>query len=66
LLIKYFSANELVQLGGKKTVMPQDVMAALKDAELEEFLPRLEAELKSNPSLLHSHPQATQTSRRDH
>jgi hypothetical protein len=27
--------------------MPPDVVAALKDAEFPEFLPRLEAELKS-------------------
>ena len=27
--------------------MPPDVVAALKDTEFEEFLPRLEAELKS-------------------
>jgi len=27
--------------------MPPDVVAALKDAEFEDFLPRLEAELKS-------------------
>ena len=27
--------------------MPPEVMTAMKDAELEEFLPRLEAELKS-------------------
>ena len=27
--------------------MPPDVMAAMKDAEFEDFIPRLEAELKS-------------------
>jgi hypothetical protein len=34
-------------MSNKKTISPQDVMSALKDAELEGFLPRLEAELKS-------------------
>lgn len=41
------SANDNAQASGKKTISPQDVMAALKDAELEGFQPRLEAELKS-------------------
>jgi DNA polymerase epsilon subunit 3 len=41
------SANDLAQMSHKKTISPQDVMSALKDAELEGFLPRLEAELKS-------------------
>ncbi|CZT22665.1 uncharacterized protein RCC_08370 [Ramularia collo-cygni] len=40
------NSNDNAQAGGKKTILPQDVMAALKDAELEEFLPRLDAELK--------------------
>ncbi|SMQ46865.1 unnamed protein product [Zymoseptoria tritici ST99CH_3D7] len=40
------NSNDNAQAGGKKTISPQDVMAALKDAELEEFIPRLEAELK--------------------
>ncbi|KAK5114881.1 hypothetical protein LTR62_002039 [Meristemomyces frigidus] len=40
------NANENTQNAGKKTVMPPDVVAALKDAEFESFLPRLEAELK--------------------
>ncbi|EME89177.1 uncharacterized protein MYCFIDRAFT_185572 [Pseudocercospora fijiensis CIRAD86] len=40
------NSNDNAQAGGKKTISPQDVMAALKDAELEGFLPRLEAELK--------------------
>jgi hypothetical protein len=44
-----YSSNENARLSNKKTISPQDVMSALKDAELEEFLPRLEAELKSEP-----------------
>ncbi|KAL1586866.1 hypothetical protein WHR41_03996 [Cladosporium halotolerans] len=40
------NSNDLARMGGKKTISPQDVMSALKDAELEGFLPRLEAELK--------------------
>lgn len=40
------NSNEIAQSGGKKTISPQDVMAAMKDCELEDFLPRLEAELK--------------------
>ncbi|QIX01940.1 hypothetical protein AMS68_007457 [Peltaster fructicola] len=40
------NANELAQAGGKKTIAPQDVMASIKDAELESFIPRLEQELK--------------------
>ena len=43
----YFSSNDLARMSNKKTISPQDVMSALKDAELEGFLPRLEAELKS-------------------
>ncbi|KAI7233795.1 hypothetical protein KC330_g5187 [Hortaea werneckii] len=39
-------ANDNAQAGGKKTIMPPDVLAALKDTEYEAFLPRLEAELK--------------------
>ena len=46
------SANELTQAGGKKTIMPPEIMTALKDAEFEDFLPRLEAELKSRFSPL--------------
>lgn len=41
------SANELTQAGGKKTIMPPEIITALRDAEFEDFLPRLEAELKS-------------------
>lgn len=41
------SSNDITQAGGKKTILPQDVMAALKDAELEAFIPRLGDELKS-------------------
>lgn len=41
------SSNDNAQASGKKTIAPHDVIAALKDAELEHFLPRLEAELKS-------------------
>lgn len=48
------SANENAQSSGKKTIMPPDVVAALKDAEFEDFLPRLEAELKSMCLLLDS------------
>ncbi|KAK6395215.1 hypothetical protein LTR65_000684 [Meristemomyces frigidus] len=40
------NAYENAQSSGKKTIMPPDVVAALKDAEFENFLPRLEAELK--------------------
>jgi ABC-type transport system involved in cytochrome bd biosynthesis fused ATPase/permease subunit len=45
-----YSANENARLSNKKTISPQDVISALKDAELEEFIPRLEAELKSKLS----------------
>ena len=41
------SSNENAQSGGKKTIAPQDVFNALKDCEFEDFIPRLEAELKS-------------------
>jgi len=40
------NSNELAQSSGKKTIQPQDVMSCIKDAELEHFLPRLEAELQ--------------------
>ncbi|KAI5369913.1 Putative transcription factor CBF/NF-Y/archaeal histone domain, histone-fold [Septoria linicola] len=40
------NSNDNAQAAGKKTIAPQDVMAALKDSEYETFLPRLEAELK--------------------
>jgi DNA polymerase epsilon subunit 3 len=54
------SSNEYAQLEGKKTIQPADVIAALKENEFEHFIPRLEAELKSNiflpPSL---HPKDT-------
>ena len=46
-LIPCLSSNDLARMSNKKTISPQDVMSALKDAELEGFLPRLEAELKS-------------------
>ncbi|TKA82909.1 hypothetical protein B0A55_01160 [Friedmanniomyces simplex] len=39
---------ENAQLSNKKTIMPPDVVTALKDAEFESFLPRLDAELKSS------------------
>jgi hypothetical protein len=42
------SSNEYAQLEGKKTIQPADVIAALKENEFEHFIPRLEAELKSN------------------
>jgi len=32
-------------MGGKKTIMPNDVFAALRDHEFESFLPRVEAEV---------------------
>lgn len=47
----HFSSNDLARMSNKKTISPQDVMSALKDAELEGFLPRLEAELKSTSHL---------------
>jgi hypothetical protein len=49
-LTKYshLSSNEYAQLEGKKTIQPADVIAALKENEFEHFIPRLEAELKSN------------------
>ncbi|KAF2862848.1 histone-fold-containing protein [Piedraia hortae CBS 480.64] len=40
------ASSENALAGGKKTLMPADVMAALKDAELEQFIPRLQEELK--------------------
>ena len=45
--IVHHSSNDNAQASGKKTISPQDVIAALKDAELAHFLPRVEAELKS-------------------
>lgn len=57
------SSNDLAHIGGKKTISPQDVMSALKDAELEGFLPRLEAELKSEQfALIPPSPDASLTS----
>lgn len=57
MLISRDSSNDLAHIGGKKTISPQDVMSALKDAELEGFLPRLEGELKSTSRPLYSkHP----------
>ena len=47
LILFLHSSNEYAQLGGKKTIQPADVIAALKDNEFESFIPRLEAELKS-------------------
>ncbi|KAK4634720.1 DNA polymerase epsilon subunit D [Fulvia fulva] len=46
--VSYLAANsnDNAQASGKKTISPQDVMAALKDAELENFLPVVEAQLK--------------------
>lgn len=41
------SSNENATMAGKKTIQPQDVMAALKEHEFDSFLPRLEAELQS-------------------
>lgn len=52
----HFSSNDLARMSNKKTISPQDVMSALKDAELEGFLPRLEAELKSMFHLAHILP----------
>ena len=46
----FLSSSENAQANGKKTIMPHDVTAALKETEFEEFLPRLEAELKSELS----------------
>lgn len=46
--ISSFSSNEYAQLEGKKTIQPADVIAALKENEFEHFIPRLEAELKSD------------------
>ena len=48
-----FSSNEYAQLEGKKTIQPADVIAALKENEFEHFIPRLEAELKSNINFSH-------------
>lgn len=45
--VDFSSSNEYAQLGGKKTIQPADVIAALKENEFEHFIPRLEAELKS-------------------
>jgi hypothetical protein len=47
MLICRHSSNDNAQAAGKKTISPLDVIAALKDAEFEGFVPRLEAELKS-------------------
>ena len=47
LKLTFHSANESVQSSGKKTITPQDMMAALKDCEFAEFLPRVESELHS-------------------
>ncbi|GAB7348582.1 hypothetical protein MBLNU459_g6968t1 [Dothideomycetes sp. NU459] len=40
------SSNEYATLAGKKTIQPHDVIMALKDSELDAFIPKLEAELK--------------------
>ncbi|KAK5164968.1 uncharacterized protein LTR77_009633 [Saxophila tyrrhenica] len=40
------NSNEFAANAGKKTIMPQDVLAAMKDCEFESFKPRLEAELQ--------------------
>lgn len=40
------SANEHTQRANRKTIAPQDVLAALDDLEFPEFKPRLEAELQ--------------------
>ncbi|KAK4978407.1 hypothetical protein LTR28_005767 [Elasticomyces elasticus] len=62
--VNYIAAhgNEAAQAAGKKTIQPLDVMAAIKELEFEEFLPRLEAELESksrisyvNPTLIIDH-----------
>lgn len=34
-------------MGGKKTILPKDILEAVKELEFEEFVPRLENELKS-------------------
>lgn len=54
----HLSSNEYAQLEGKKTIQPADVIAALKENEFEHFIPRLEAELKSNicPFHIKTHP----------
>jgi hypothetical protein len=62
-----YSSNDLARMSNKKTISPQDVMSALKDAELEGFLPRLEAELKSEldlSSIFFLHVSAALTYRR--
>jgi hypothetical protein len=56
-LIHHISSNDNAQAAGKKTISPQDVIAALKDAEFEGFVPRLEAELKSKASQCEHYPQ---------
>lgn len=42
-------------MGGKKTIHPQDVYAALKDHEFESFIPRVQAEVQSEPSRISVH-----------
>lgn len=57
-----YSSSENAQSNGKKTIVPQDVINALKDAEFESFLPRVEAELKSmwrNAKAYHPLPDST-------
>ncbi|KAI9674695.1 MAG: hypothetical protein M1817_001598 [Caeruleum heppii] len=45
--VNYLSAqaNEHTLRAGKKTIMPQDVLAGISDLEFDDFRPRLEAEL---------------------
>jgi DNA polymerase epsilon subunit 3 len=45
------SAAENAQRSGKKTVMPQDVYAAMKELEFDFMLPRLEAEVTQFTSI---------------
>lgn len=40
-------ANEITKKNGKKTIVPADILAAIKEMDFGEFVPRMEAELKS-------------------
>lgn len=45
------SANENAVKSSKKTIMPRDVLEAISQLELDDFRPRLEAELASRTPL---------------
>ncbi|KAJ4367365.1 hypothetical protein N0V83_006946 [Neocucurbitaria cava] len=51
LIVTIYSAAEHAQRSGKKTIMPQDVFAAMTELEFDFMLPRLEAEVTKFTSI---------------